>query len=270
MKTANGIPVLGYGTYPLTGAECRDGVAMALDLGIRHIDTAQLYDNEKDVGHAIAKSGLKRDEIFLVTKVARDNLGRRHFMHSVEESLDKLGVGQVDLLLIHWPPSEADFDQALDSLCAAQASGLARGIGVSNFTIALMRRAAKRAGQKLINNQVEFHPLLDQSQVRTEAEKLGMILSAYSPLGRGAVLKDPVVVEVATRLKRPPSEIALRWIIQQGVVAVPMTTKRDNARSNLKVLDFELSPADMARLSEASRQNRRLVSPLGWAPKWDA
>ena len=269
MKTANGIPVLGYGTYPLTGAECRDGVAMALDLGIRHIDTAQLYDNEKDVGHAIAKSGLRRDEIYLVTKVARDNLGRRHFMHSVEESLDKLGVEQVDLLLIHWPPAEADFDQALDSLCAAQGSGLAREIGVSNFTIALMRRAAKRAGQKLINNQVEFHPLLDQSQVRAEAEKLGMVLSAYSPLGRGAVLKDPVVVEVATRLKRPPSEIALRWIIQQGVVAVPMTTKRDNARSNLKVLDFELSPADMARLSEASRQNRRLVSPLGWAPKWD-
>jgi 2,5-diketo-D-gluconate reductase B len=270
MQTANGIPVLGYGTYPLTGAECRDGVAMALDLGIRHIDTAQLYDNEKDVGQAIAKSGLRRDEIYLVTKVARDNLGRRHFMHSVEESLDKLGVEQVDLLLIHWPPAESDFEQALDSLCAAEASGLARRIGVSNFTIALMRRAAKRAGQKLINNQVEFHPLLDQSQVRTEAEKLGMVLSAYSPLGRGAVLKDPVVVEVATRLKRPPSEIALRWIIQQGVVAVPMTTKRDNAKSNLKVLEFELSPADMAKLSQASRQNRRLVSPLGWAPKWDA
>ena len=270
MKTANGIPVLGYGTYPLTGAECRDGVAMALDLGIRHIDTAQLYDNEKDVGQAIVKSGIKRDEIFLVTKVARDNLGRRHFMHSVEESLDRLGVEQVDLLLIHWPPPDADFDQAIDLLCAAEASGLARRIGVSNFTIALMKRAARRAGQKLVNNQVEFHALLDQSQVREEAEKLGMVLSAYSPLGRGAVLKDPVVVEVATRLKRPPSEIALRWIIQQGVVAVPMTTRRENAKSNLKVLDFELSPADMAKLSQASKQNRRLVSPLGWAPKWDS
>ncbi|QIG48595.1 aldo/keto reductase [Nordella sp. HKS 07] len=269
MNTANGIPFLGYGTYPLTGAECRDGVAMALDLGIRHIDTAQLYDNEKDVGQAVARSGLKRDEIFLVTKVARDNLDRRHFTHSVEESLDKLGVEQVDLLLIHWPPAEADFDQAIDALCAAQASGLARQIGVSNFTIALMKRAAKRASHKLVNNQVEFHPLLDQSQVKAEAEKLGMVLSAYSPLGRGAVLKDPVVLEVATRLKRPPSEIALRWIIQQGVVAVPMTTRRENARSNMRVLDFELSPADMARLSQASQQNRRLVSPLGWAPKWD-
>lgn len=269
MKKANGIPLLGYGTYPLTGAECRDGVAMALDLGIRHIDTAQLYDNEKDVGKAVARSGIKRDEIFLVTKVARDNLGRRHFMHSVEESLGRLGIEQVDLLLIHWPPAEADFDHAIDSLCAAQASGLARHIGVSNFTIPLMKRAVRHASQKLVNNQVEFHPLLDQSQVRAEAEKLGMVLSAYSPLGRGAVLKDPVVVDIATRLKRPPSEIALRWIIQQGVVALPMTTKHENARSNLRVLDFELSPADMAKLSEASRQNRRLVSPLGWAPKWD-
>ena len=269
MQTANGIPLLGYGTYPLTGAECRDGVAMALDLGLRHIDTAQLYDNEKDVGQAIAKSGIKRDEIFLVTKIARDNLGRRHFIHSLEDSLEKLGVEQVDLLLIHWPPDEENFDSAIDSLGVAQASGLAKAIGVSNFTIPLMRRAAKRASQPLINNQVEFHPLLDQSRVRAEAEKLGIVLSAYSPLGRGAVLRDPTVQEVAQRLGRPPSEITLRWIVQQGVVAVPMTTKRDNAKSNLRIFDFELSAADMARLSEASKQNRRLISPTGWAPQWD-
>lgn len=270
MKTAKGIPLLGYGTYPLTGAECRDGVAMALDLGLRHIDTAQLYDNEKDVGQAIAKSGIKRDEIYLVTKIARDNLGRRHFVHSLEDSLEKLGVEHVDLLLIHWPPDEQEFDSAIDSLCVAQGSGLAKAIGVSNFTIPLMRRAVKRASQTLINNQVEFHPLLDQSQVRAEAEKLGLVLSAYSPLGRGAVLKDPTVQEVAKRLGRPPSEVALRWIIQQGVVAVPMTTKRENLKSNMRIFDFELAPADMAKLSEASRQNRRLISPTGWAPKWDS
>src|SRR4029450_4796381 len=113
MKTANGIPLLGYGTYPLTGVECRDGVAMALDLGLRHIDTAQLYDNEKDVGQAIARSGINRDEIFLVTKVGRDNLGRRHFIHSVQDSLEKLGVGRVELLLTHGPPVEEDFDSAI-------------------------------------------------------------------------------------------------------------------------------------------------------------
>jgi diketogulonate reductase-like aldo/keto reductase len=269
MQSAKGIPLLGYGTYPLTGAECRDGVAMALDLGLRHIDTAQLYDNEKDVGQAIAKSGIKRDEIFLVTKIARDNLGRRHFTHSLEDSLDKLAVDYVDLLLIHWPPDEENFDSAIDSLCIAKASGMAKAVGVSNFTIPLMRRAAKRASQPLINNQVEFHPLLDQSRVRAEAEKLGIVLSAYSPLGRGAVLKDATVQEVAKRLGRPPSEIALRWIVQQGVVALPMTTKRENAKSNMRVFDFELSPAEMEKLSEASKQNRRLISPTGWAPQWD-
>jgi diketogulonate reductase-like aldo/keto reductase len=269
IKTAKGIPLLGYGTYPLTGAECRDGVAMALDLGLRHIDTAQLYDNEKDVGQAIAKSGIKRDEIFLVTKIARDNLGRRHFVHSLQDSLDKLGVEQVDLLLIHWPPAEEDFDSAIDALCVAQASGLAKAIGVSNFTIPLMKRAAKRASLPLINNQVEFHPLLDQSRVRAEAEKLGIVLSAYSPLGRGAVLKDAAVLEIANRLRRPPSEVALRWIIQQGVVALPMTTKRENAKRIMRIFDFELSAADMAKLSQASTQNRRLISPTGWAPQWD-
>jgi diketogulonate reductase-like aldo/keto reductase len=268
-KTANGIPLLGYGTYPLTGAECRDGVAMALDLGLRHIDSAQLYDNEKDVGLAITKSGIPRQDIFLVTKVARDNLGRRHFIHSVQDSLEKLEVEQVDLLLIHWPPEEEDFDSAIDSLCVAQASGLAKAVGVSNFTIPLMKRAVKRASLPLINNQVEFHPLLDQSRVRAEAEKLGIVLSAYSPLGRGAVLKDATVVEIAKKLSRPPSEIALRWIVQQGVVAVPMTTKRENARSNMRIFDFELSSAEMAKLSQASKQNRRLISPTGWAPKWD-
>jgi 2,5-diketo-D-gluconate reductase B len=269
MQTANGIPLLGYGTYPLTGAECRDGVAMALDLGLRHIDTAQLYDNEKDVGQAIARSGIKREEIYLVTKIARDNLGRRHFVHSLQDSLEKLSVEYVDLLLIHWPPDEQDFDSAIDSLGVAQASGLAKAIGVSNFTIPLMKRAAKRASHPLINNQVEFHPLLDQSRVRAAAEKLGIVLSAYSPLGRGAVLKDPTVQEVANRLGRPPSEIALRWIVQQGVVALPMTTKKENAKSNMRIFDFELSPADMTRLSDASKQNRRLISPTGWAPKWD-
>ena len=121
----------------------------------------------------------------------------------------------------------------------------------------------------MINNQVEFHALLDQSRVRAEAEKLGIVLSAYSPLGRGAVLKDPAVIEIAKRLGRPPSEIALRWIVQQGVVALPMTTKKANARSNMRIFDFELSQADMAKLTATSKQNRRLISPTGWAPKWD-
>jgi diketogulonate reductase-like aldo/keto reductase len=267
MKKVNGIPVLGYGTWPLTGDECHRGVSMALGLGIRHIDTAQIYGNEREVGRAIADSGIKRSEIFLVTKVAHDNLTNAKFLKSVGASLEALRTEQVDLLLIHWPPPDKSFDAMVDLLSEAHARNLARQIGVSNFTMAQMSRAVARA--PIVNNQVEFHPLLDQSRVKAEAERLGLVLSAYSPLGRGAVLKEPVIIEIARKLGRPPSEIALRWIIQQGVVALPMTTKEANCRSNLHALDFELSADDMASITALTRQNRRLISPAGWAPKWD-
>ncbi len=269
MQRVNGIPLLGYGTYPLAGDECRRCVVSALELGYRHIDTAQNYDNEKDVGEAIAGSGVARGEVFLVTKVARENLKARNFIPSVKDSLERLGADYVDLLLIHWPPEEKDLDAAIDSLCEAQELKLTRAIGVSNFTIPLLKRAIARARHPIINNQVEFHPMIDQSRLTAAAKELGIALSAYAPLARGAALKEKVVTEVARRLGRPSSEIVLRWIIQQGVVALPMTTKRENAASNLRIFDFELSDADMAAISAATKQNRRLISPTGWAPRWD-
>ena len=269
MQRVNGIPLLGYGTYPLVGEECRRCVLTALEIGYRHIDTAQLYDNEDVVGEAISRSGVRRDEIFLVTKVARENLGARSFIHSVKDSLDHLGTDYVDLLLIHWPPDDRDFDAAIDALCEAQDLKLTRAIGVSNFTIPLLRRAVARARHPIVNNQVEFHPMIDQSRLAAAAKELGIALSAYAPLARGAALKEQAVMDVARRLGRPPSEIVLRWIVQQGVVALPMTTKRENALSNLRVFDFELSSADMAAITAATKQNRRLISPTGWAPRWD-
>jgi 2,5-diketo-D-gluconate reductase B len=270
MHRVNGIPLLGYGTYPLAGEECRRCVLTALELGYRHIDTAQIYDNERDVGAAITGSGIRRADVFLVTKVGRDNLNKRNFLHSVEESLERLDTDYVDLLLIHWPPEEENLDAAIDLLCEAQDQGQARAIGVSNFTIPLLKRAAARARHKLINNQVEFHPMIDQSRLKSAADELGVTLSAYAPLARGAALKVKAVQDVARRLGRPPSEIVLRWIVQQGVVALPMTTKRENAQSNLRVFDFELPAPDMKAISEATQQNRRLISPTGWAPRWDA
>jgi 2,5-diketo-D-gluconate reductase B len=266
MKKINGIPILGYGTWPLAGDECYRGVSMALELGIRHIDTAQIYGNEREVGRAIAASGIGRADIFLVTKVAHDNLTSQRFSISVEASLEALGVVQVDLLLIHWPPPDKVFDAMIAKLGEAHSRKQALMIGVSNFTIAQMKQAVKRSSAAIVNNQVEFHPLLDQSQVKAEAEKLGIALSAYSPLGRGAVLKEPVVVEIARKLNRPPSEVALRWIIQQGVIALPMTTKFENCRSNLRTLEFELSEDDMKAITALTRH---LISPAGWAPKWD-
>jgi 2,5-diketo-D-gluconate reductase B len=269
MEAINGIPILGYGTWPLTGDECYRGVSMAIELGIRHIDSAQGYGNEREVGRAIANSGIKRDDIFLVTKVAPDNLTLARFPASVKQSLEALRVDLVDLLLIHWPPPEKSFDAMLEQLNEAHDGQQTRKVGVSNFTIGQMRRAAKLARSPIVNNQVEFHPLLDQSRVKAEADGLGIALSAYSPLGRGAVLREAAIQEIARKLGRPPSQIALRWIIQQGVVALPMTTKRENCLSNLRALDFELSEEDMSAITALTRQNRRLISPAGRAPKWD-
>lgn len=268
MKTVNGIPIFGLGTYPLQGDEAYRAVTMALELGIRHIDTAQMYENEAEIGRAVAASGLPRSEIFVVTKVDPGNLVADRFASSVARSMADLG-GPADLLLIHWPPPEADFDATVDRLVAEKAKGMAKTIGVSNFTPRMMRRAQQRTGGAIINNQVEFHPLLDQRAVLATARELGIALSAYSPLARGAAMKPDVVQEVARRLDRPASEVVLRWIIQQGVVAIPMTTRRENALSNLNALTFTLSDADMAAISAIGRRDTRTVSPASMEGRWD-
>lgn len=269
MKRVNGIPILGFGTYPLSSDEADRAIATALDLGFRHVDTAQIYGNEADVGRALRNSGVARSELYIVTKVDPGNIGADRFLASVERSLAHLG-GPVDLLLIHWPPSEKQFDRAVDLLVEARERGFTSAVGVSNFTIAMMQRAQKRANNALIANQVEFHPLIDQSRVREAAEKLGMVLMAYCPLGRGEVMKSKVIQEIGYRLKRPASEVALAWIMRQNVVAIPMTTKRENAASNLRALELVLSQADMDAITQVSKGNRRLISPSGWAPKWDS
>lgn len=264
----HGIPQLGLGTFPLRGGDCVNAVRMALDIGIRHIDTAQMYGNEADVGQAVRDSGMAREDLSIVTKVDPGNIGADRFAESVSQSVKDLG-GPADLLLIHWPPDESGFESSLDRLMAARDQGLARAIGVSNFTPAMMRRAQKHCGGSLINNQVEFHPLLDQRAILAAARELGMTLSAYSPLARGRAMEPTVVQNIAHRLARHPSEIVLRWIIQQGVVAIPMTTKRGNALSNLNALTFSLSDADMASISALSTRDGRTISPSWMAGRWD-
>ncbi len=268
MDRRNGIPVLGLGTYPLRGGEAQSAIAMALDCGIRHIDTAQMYGNEADTGRAVVASGIARSELYVVTKVDPGNAGKDRFASSVARSMDDLG-GPADLLLIHWPPPAADFDAALERLAKEKQKGMARAIGVSNFTAAMMRRAQVLTGGAIICNQVEFHPLLDQSGLLAEAGKLGIALTAYSPLARGRALKPAAVQEVARRVARAASEVVLRWIVQQGVVAIPMTTKRANALSNLRALDFELSGSDMALLSAIGTNQGRTINPTWMAGRWE-
>lgn len=268
MKTLKGIPILGCGTFPLVDDEAYRTVRTAIDLGIHHIDTAQMYGNEADVGRAIRNCGVPRQDLYIVTKVDPGNLPADRFAASVTRSMDILG-GPADLLLIHWPPAAGEFDGALERLVLEMQKGMVRHIGVSNFTLNMMRRAHDLTDGKIINNQVEFHPLLDQRALLAEATKLGIILSAYSPLGRGAAMKPEVIQKIAQRTGRPPSEIVLRWIIQQAVVAIPMTTKRENAASNLRTLDFELTSDDMAEISAIGRPEGRLINPRWMADRWN-
>lgn len=268
MNSGNGIPLLGFGTWPLKDDDVERCVGMALEAGFRHVDTAQMYGNEKHVGRALKASGVARRDLYVVTKVGPGNVAARAFRSSVEKSIEDLG-GPVDLLLIHWPPPDSELDAVIDMLAEAHGAGLARNIGISNFPAAPMRRAAALSPVKLINNQVEFHPLINQAKVLAEAQRLGMTLSAYCPLGRGIVLKEPVILDIAKKHGRPPSEIALRWIAQQGVAAIPMTTKRDNAVSNFKALSFSLPDEDMRAITALTAKNRRVVAPESMAGRWD-
>jgi 2,5-diketo-D-gluconate reductase B len=265
---ANGIPLLGLGTYPLRGEQLENSVRMALELGIRHIDTAQMYGNERDVGRAIAGTGIARRDLFIVTKVDPSNLSAKRFADSVARSIDDLG-GPVDLLLIHWPPEDKALDATLDLLAAEKSRGNTKAIGISNFSIAMMRRAAERLKGDVICNQVEFHPLLDQRKLLATARELGIVLEAYSPLARGAAMVPEIVQSIARKHNRLASEIVLRWIIQQGVVAIPMTTKRENLISNLRALEFELSPTEMESLSALGTRKGRTIDPSWMAGRWD-
>lgn len=263
----NGIPLIGFGTYPLTGAEAERCVAMALEVGIRHVDTAQMYGNEKAVGRGLAASGVARGDCFVVTKVDPSNLGASRFAASVARSVEDLG-SVPDLLLIHWPPSDGEIDGPVERLMRAHEQGLARQVGVSNFSVRQMQRAQQLAGGKLICNQVEFHPLLDQSKLLAAARELGLVLTAYTPLGRGRDMQQPVVQEIAARHGRPPSQVVLRWITQQGVAAIPQTRKRENAMSNLDSLGFTLTEAEMAAISRLGTREGRVISP-SWVKSWD-
>ena len=268
MENIHGMPLLGFGTFPLKGDEAKAHVLMALELGYRHIDTAQMYGNEAEVGRALSESGLKRSEVFVVTKIDPGNLGPGRFERSLADSLKALN-GPPDLLLMHWPPPDTELDAVIDRLVAAHAAGHAKAVGISNSTPAMMRRAQGRAGGLLSCNQVEFHPLIDQARVLAEATAQGLMLAAYCPIGRGAALKPGIITGIGKRLGRPPSEIVLRWIVQQGVAAIPMTTKRENARSNLRVFEFELDSQDMTLISSLGTKGNRLINPPWMAGRWD-
>lgn len=269
--TVNGaeIPRLGFGTWQLEGSECVNAVKDALDIGYRHVDTAQIYDNEAEVGKAIEDSEVQRDDIFLTTKIWMDNVRAGDLENSLKKSLEKLRVDHVDLTLIHWPVKDVPLEETMTALNAARKAGLTRHIGVSNFTTQILGEAIALSEAPLVTNQVEYHPFLDQSALAKFMQQKSVALTAYSPISQGKVFGNPVMKEIAGTHGKTEAQIALRWLIQQdNVIAIPRSSSRDHARSNFDIFDFELTADEMGRISQLGSDDGRLIDP-DWAPDWD-
>lgn len=269
LPCANGdsMPAVGLGTWQVE--RCSGIVAAALGLGYRHIDTAWKYGSERDVGEGIRASGVPRGEIFLVTKVSHEHLSASGVARSLEESLTRLRVDYVDLLLVHWPsPDGVPLTETMGAFARARRGGLARYIGVANFTIALLEEAVRACPEPLAVLQAEYHPYLDQSRLLAACRRLGIAFTAHCPLGRGRLLADPALAAIARRKERTIAQIALRWLIQQGVAAIPRSSRVQRVAENLAVFDFELAPAEMLEIGALARANGRVANPR-MAPAWD-
>ena len=264
------IPALGFGTSPMTGGEMVDAVACALKTGYRHIDTARKYGTENAVGEAIRASGIARKDIFITTKVSHENLRGPDFDKSVDESLAALKVDYVDLLLIHWPNPEIPLTEAIPALAKAKRQGLARHIGVANFTTTLLDQAIELCPEPLLALQAEYHPYLDQSKLLAAVRRHKLSFICYCPLARGRLFNDPVLTEIAAARGRTIAQIALRWLMQQNVGAIPFSSQPQRIADNFNVFDFTLSDEEMTRISALKRPDGRVANPAGRVPGgWD-
>jgi diketogulonate reductase-like aldo/keto reductase len=251
------IPQLGFGMWRVNGTEASRALATALEVGYRHIDTAKLYGNEEDVGRAVRGSGIPREEVFVTTKVWNDDQGYDEARRACEASLRRLGLDYVDLYLIHWPsPGQDKYVETWRALEQIQRDGLARAIGVSNFTSEHLRRLAERCAVLPAINQVELHPTLQQAPLRAVHAELGIVTESWRPLGKGRDLAEPVVVQVAERVRRTPAQVVLRWHLQSGFVTIPKSVTPSRIRENFEVFDFELGADDMAALAGLDRGER--------------
>lgn len=264
------LPVPGMGTFRLQGEVARNAVQTALELGYRHIDTAVLYDNESEVGEAIAASGIDRDNLFLTTKVWHTDLAPEALEASIDASLKRLNTDYVDLLLIHWPsPDDAvPMRDYLTALKAVREAGKARHLGVSNFTNAQIDAAIDILGEgELFTNQVEVHPFLQNRAVVEHCHERGVTVTGYMPLAVGKVMQDETLNAIADTHEVTPAQIALAWVRQRNIVPIPASTKRDHLQANLDAMTLELSEAEMQRIAELDR-GERIANP-DFAPAWD-
>jgi diketogulonate reductase-like aldo/keto reductase len=262
------IPLLGLGTWRVLERACVRIVEQALRLGYRHLDTAQGYKNEAEVAEGLRNSGVPRTEVFVTTKIWIEDMAPKDLLRSARESLSKMKLGEVDLLLIHWPNAAVPLADTMGALAQAKQAGMTRHIGVSNFNIALMDEAVKLYPEPLVCNQVEYHPLMDQSKLIAACKRLGMAMIAYSPIARGGLGDNTTLAAIGASHGKTSAQVALRWLMQQGIVAIPRTSRVERLAENFAIFDFELSAPEMAAISALGSAAGRIVDPA-FAPKWD-
>lgn len=263
------IPALGFGVFRMSDDEVERVVPAALEAGFRHFDTAQIYQNEAALGRALTAAGARREDLFLTTKVWVDNYHPDRFLESVDASLEKLRVESVDLLLLHWPGDAVPIADQIAMLNAVQSAGKTLHVGVSNQNIAQMREAVALSAAPIVTNQIELHAYLDQSRIVAAAKAAGVAVTAYYGMADGAVPKDPILAAIGRKHGKSAAQVGLRWLLQQGFVALSKTARPERVAENFAVFDFDLADDEMAEIAGLARAGGRLVDPPGLAPAWD-
>ncbi|HZT25423.1 MAG TPA: aldo/keto reductase [Pseudolabrys sp.] len=262
------IPTIGLGTMTLKGDICVQAVKTALQMGYRHLDTAWFYGNEKEVGEGMRQSGVRRDDIFVCTKVRETHLQPDKFRQSLDESLANLKLPYVDLLLIHWNNKDIPFKTSVGALCKAKKDGLAKHVGVANFTTKMLDEAWAVTTEPLVCNQIEVHPFINQDKVLAASKKHGMAVVAYVPIARGKVPGAEVLEKIGKAHGKTAAQVSLRYLIQRDCIPIPRTASPAHLKENMEVFDFKLSDAEMAELKKLNATNMRVVNPPH-APAWD-
>ena len=261
------IPIVGLGTWALRGSDCARLTEQAIRIGYRHIDTAQMYDNEREVGEGVRASGL-RSEVMVTTKVQPTLLAPHDLERSVKESLAKLRLDVIDLLLIHWPNPRIPLAETLGAMAKMKREGYTRQIGVSNFTVSLLEEANRISTEPLVCDQIECHPFLNQDKVIEACRKHGMAVVAYSPIARGGAKGDKLLEKIGKAHGKTAAQVCLRWLVQQGIVVIPRTSRVERLEENFSLFDFELSDAEMREIASLARHGSRIVD-WTWSPNWD-
>lgn len=266
------IPVLGLGTWQSTGQDCIDVVSQGLKMGYEHIDTAQAYDNEKEVGKGIKQSGVARDKFFLTTKIFPDDMKfePEKLIAAAKRSLENLDTDYVDLLLLHWPDDRVPLSETIPALCELQKQGLTRNIGVSNFNITNIIEAKRYADVPIAVNQVEFHPFIKQNTLQTFLNNHHILLEAYSPLARGDVFDNKIIKDIADKHGITPAQVSLAWILSDKQrIAIPKTSNPEHLQGNLDAVKVTLNADELEKIGSLARSDGRKIKHPDYSPEWD-